>query len=61
MLRVFRLNNQRLEQIQSAEAEELYQDDIWIDIVVNTDEDRALIQRFYNVSLPDAEDLEEIV
>jgi magnesium transporter len=60
MLRAFRLNNQRLEQIQSAEAEELARDALWIDIVDTTDEDRAVIQRVYNVSLPDAEDLEEI-
>ena len=60
MLTAFRLQNRRLEQIQAAEPDELSQDAVWIDLVDPTAEERARVSEFYNVRLPDAEDMEEI-
>ena len=60
MLTAFRLQNRRLEQIQSGDSEELSDDAVWIDIVDPSDEDRAVIKQVYDVGLPDAEDMEEI-
>ena len=60
MLTAFRLQNRRLEQIQAAETGELSQDAVWIDLVEPTAEERAEVMRFYDVRLPDAEDMEEI-
>jgi len=60
MLRAFRLQHQRLEQIQSAEPHELSPDAVWIDLVEPTPEERACVMQFYDVRLPDAEDMKEI-
>jgi magnesium transporter len=60
MLTAFRLHNRRLEQIQSVEPGEVSEDAVWIDIVDPMEEDRDVIRQVYNVSLPDAEDMEEI-
>ena len=60
MLTAFRLQNRRLEQIQSGDSEELSDDAVWIDIVEPTAETRAGIMQVYGVHLPDREDMEEI-
>lgn len=60
MLTAFRLQNRRLEQIQSVESDELSEDAVWIDIVEPTAEVRANIEQVYGVHLPDSEDMKEI-
>ena len=60
MLTAFRMQNRRLEQIQSAESDELTADAVWVDIAEPTAEVRANIMRMYGVHLPDSEDMQEI-
>jgi magnesium transporter len=60
MLTAFRLQNRRLEQIQSGETDELSDDAVWVDIVEPTAETRARVMQVYGVHLPDSEDMEEI-
>jgi magnesium transporter len=60
VLTAFRLQHQRLEQIQATEPDELSQDAVWIDLVEPTPEERARVMQCYGVRLPAAEDMEEI-
>jgi magnesium transporter len=60
VLTAFRLQHQRLEQIQAAEPDELSQDAVWIDLVEPTPEERAQVMQCYGVRLPAAEDMDEI-